>query len=246
MTAVLALPVVVFGEPEPPAAEVVPSPPMVLAVSYPITDQGVAAASEEALNSEQEEALSEEVEARATSTTTTSTTTTTVPTPASSDTTTAAAPPTKSSGSGSQASSPTSTQPKAAPPTTQAPAPPPPSGSYNSGMESDFHGRINSLRASNGKGGLSRNGSLDSYARSWAKWMGDNGKLAHSGIGSLVPPWSSAGENVGMGGSVSGIFGALAGSSSHLSNMLGDFTHVGIGVWVDSGGTIWTAHVFAR
>jgi uncharacterized protein YkwD len=113
-------------------------------------------------------------------------------------------------------------------------------------MESDFYGRINSLRNANGLGGLSANGSLASYARSWAKWMGDNGKLAHSNIGSLVPPWASAGENLGKGGSVSGIFGSMAGSSSHLSNMLGNFTNVGVGVWIDSGGTVWTAHIFAR
>jgi uncharacterized protein YkwD len=113
-------------------------------------------------------------------------------------------------------------------------------------MESDFYGRINSLRKSNGLGGLSANGSLASYARSWAKKMAERGSLSHSNIGSLVPPWSSVGENVGRGGSVSGIFAALAGSSSHLANMLGNFTHVGVGVWVDSNGTIWTVHVFAR
>lgn len=113
-------------------------------------------------------------------------------------------------------------------------------------MESDFYGRINSIRASNGLGGLSSNGALAGYARSWAKHMAERGSLGHSSIGSLVPPWSSVGENVGQGGSVGGIFGALAGSSGHLSNMLGNFTHVGVGVYVDSGGTIWTAHVFAR
>jgi uncharacterized protein YkwD len=112
-------------------------------------------------------------------------------------------------------------------------------------MESDFYSQINSVRASNGLPGLSANGSLASYARSWAKYMAEKGGLTHSNIGSLVPPWSSVGENVGKGGSVGGIFGALVGSSAHLSNMLGDFTHVGVGVWVDSGGTIWTAHVFA-
>jgi uncharacterized protein YkwD len=113
-------------------------------------------------------------------------------------------------------------------------------------MESDFYGRINSIRKSNGLSGLSANGSLASYARSWAKYMGDHDNLAHSNIGSLAPPWSSVAENVGKGGSVSGIFSALAGSSSHLSNMLGNFSHVGVGVWVDAGGTIWTVHVFAR
>ena len=85
-----------------------------------------------------------------------------------------------------------------------------------------------------------------SRARSWAERMAGNGDLSHSDLSSLLPPWSAAGENVGVGGSVKGIFGALADSSGHRANMLGDFTHFGIGVWVDSEGRIWTAHVFTR
>ena len=226
-----------FSEPEPLAAEVVPSPPVVLAVAFPIEDDGVTAPSEEALNNEKEDELSAQAEARSTSTTTTTTLA-----PSTTVAQAAAAAPSTSSGSGS---APATTAPPQTTPTTQPP-PPPPSGSFNSGMESDFYGRINSLRASKGLPGLSANGSLASHARSWAKYMADRGGLAHSNIGSLVPPWSSVGENVGQGGSVGGIFGALAGSSVHLSNMLGNFTHVGVGVYVDAGGTIWTAHVFAR
>lgn len=217
-----------FAEPEPLAAVVVPPPPVVMAAAFPIQDEGVTAASEEALNNEHEEELSAQAEARSTSSTTTLAPSTTVAQAA-------PAAPSKSA--------PPTTAPRKATPTTQ---PPPPSGSFNGGMEADFHGRINSLRKSNGLPALSASGSLASYARSWAKWMGDNGKLTHSNIGSLIPPWSSVGENIGKGGSVSGIFGALAGSSSHLANMLGNFTHVGVGVWVDADGTIWTAHVFAR
>jgi uncharacterized protein YkwD len=76
--------------------------------------------------------------------------------------------------------------------------------------------------------------------------MAGDGGLSHSNLGSLVPPWSAAGENVGMGGSVKAVFSALAGSSGHRANMLGDYTHFGVGVWVDSDGVIWTAHVFTR
>jgi uncharacterized protein YkwD len=28
--------------------------------------------------------------------------------------------------------------------------------------------------------------------------------------------------------------------------MLGDFTHLGVGVWVDASGAIWTTHIFTR
>jgi uncharacterized protein YkwD len=143
----------------------------------------------------------------------------------------------------------TSSSPRPTPTTTATTAPPPPpapSGEYRSDYESDFYGRINSLRNANGLGSLSRDGSLDSRARSWAKKMAEAGKLSHSNLSSLLPPWSAAGENVGKGGSVSSVFNALTASSGHYSVMTGDFTHVGLGVWVDANGTLWTVHVFTR
>lgn len=160
----------------------------------------------------------------------TTTTTTTLPTSSTTDTTS----------SPSSTSSPSTTAPPAtSPPTTAA-------GGYVSGAESEFASRINSFRGSNGLAPLSGSGSLDSYARSWAKQLAERGTLAHSDISSLLGEWTSVGENVGVGGSVSAIFDALASSPGHRENMLGDFTHVGIGVYQDSDGTLWTAHVFAR
>jgi uncharacterized protein YkwD len=128
-------------------------------------------------------------------------------------------------------------------------SPPPTSGTeahFDSGAESDFTGRINNLRSSNGLGPLSRSGSLDSEARSWARTLGERGALSHSGLGRLLPPWLAAAENVATGGDVSSVFGGLAGSGGHLGNMVGDYTHMGIGVWVDPTGRIWTVHIFAR
>lgn len=137
----------------------------------------------------------------------------------------------------------TTTVPKA--PTTTAPAP---AGAFNSSFEADFYNRINSLRSGNGLAPLSRSGQLDSYARAWAKHMGDTGVFAHSNYPTQLvnAGWSSAGESVGKGGSVNSIFDALKSSSGHRSIMLGAFTHVGVGAWVDSKGTIWTAHLFAQ
>lgn len=171
-----------------------------------------------------------------TSTIESSTTTTTVP----STTTSIASTTTSAATATTAAPSPTS------PPTTQAPTTTAPSGGFNSGAESDFASRINSYRSSNGLSALSRNGSLDSYARSWAQQMSESGGLSHSNIGSLLGKWSSVGENVGVGGSVGAVFGALVDSPAHSQNMLGDFTHFGIGVYQDADGTLWTCHVFAR
>lgn len=142
--------------------------------------------------------------------------------------------------------SPPGTQPptSVASTTTTAPPPPPTPAGPNAEFESQFASLINSYRSGNGLAGLTRDASLDSRARSWSEQMANNGGLSHSDVGSLLPPWSVAGENVGTGGSVSAIFDALAGSSGHKANMLGAYTHYGVGVWVDSAGVIWTTHVF--
>lgn len=176
------------------------------------------------------EALSAVALSEVASTTTTieSTTTTTSPPP---ETTTTGSTP-------GSTSPPTTAPPTTSPPTTSG-------GGYSSAAESDFASRINAYRSSNGKTNLSRDGSLDDFARASAKRMGEQGSLSHANIGSLLPPWSSAGENIGAGGAVGPIFDALAASSGHSATMLDSFTHYGVGVWVDGRGTLWTSHVFA-
>jgi uncharacterized protein YkwD len=135
-------------------------------------------------------------------------------------------------------------QPAEIQPKNAAPPQPEVSGGFNAGFESDFASAINSLRSSQGLAGLSRDGSLDAEARAWAKRMAELGDLSHSNIGRFIPPWSAAGENVGRGGSVSSLFDSFAASAGHRSNILGGYTHFGIGVWVDGSGGLWTAHVF--
>ncbi len=141
------------------------------------------------------------------------------------------------------------TKPKSGSPTTTAPPATTTtvaSGGYNSGYESSFVSKINSLRADNGLGSFARNGSLDAEARAWSKHMANQGSLSHSGIGRLIPPWSSVAENVGSGPSVSKVFNALVASSSHLQHMLGSYDNIGVGVWVDSHGVLWTTHLFSK
>jgi uncharacterized protein YkwD len=173
--------------------------------------------------------LTEDAAARSTTTTTTAPATPTMHAHASEN----------SSTSKTKTTATTSTTQPPSPPTTVTPE-------FRSDYEAEFHGRINSLRASNGLPALARNGSLNARARDWAKTMAESGGLKHSNIGSLVPPWTAAAENVGKGGSVSSIFSLLKGSGSHVSNMVGTYTDVGIGVWRDAGGTLWTVHVFTR
>jgi uncharacterized protein YkwD len=142
---------------------------------------------------------------------------------------------------------PTTTPPTTTPPATTAPpTTAAPSGNFNSAAEADFAGRINGLRASVGKPALAGNGELNNYARWWAKYMADHNSFAHSDIGTLLDPWTIVGENIGAGGNVAGIFGALVNSPGHYNNMVeARFTALGVGVYIDASGKLWTAHVFA-
>lgn len=152
---------------------------------------------------------------------------------ASEDTSTTTAPPAKST-----------TTTTTLPPVTTTAAPP--SGGFNSGHESSFASLINSHRTGNGLAALTRDSGLDAEARAWSQQMAANGGLSHSNLSRFLPPWSSVAENVAVGGSVSSIFGGLTASSGHNANMLGGYTHLGVGVWVDSAGSIWTTHVFTK
>lgn len=171
--------------------------------------------------------------------------------PVSTTTTTPPLTPTTIAAVTSTTAAPTPAKPKPGPtPTTTAPptattTAAPATGGFSAKAERDFYSKINGLRSSQGLPGLTRSGSLDGYARDWAKRMATTGVLSHSSLN--VPGlWSYVAENVGHGTSVSALFNSLSTSSGHRSNMLSaNFTHVGIGVWIDADGNLWTAHVFA-
>lgn len=239
--AIAAVAIVTSPEPRIALAVVPPAPP--IPDGPPSTASALAGAVEASVLTELEVSLTEEAASRSTSTTSSTTTTVaaeTTDTASETESAPAESPPSD------QPAATTTTTTAPTPTTTEAPPEPPPEGYFDAGAESDFAGRIAAIRSANGKAGLSRDGSLDAYARSWAKQMGESGSLAHSNTGALMPPWAAVAENVGQGGSVSQVFDLFVGSSGHLGNMIGDFTHMGIGVWRDPGGTIWTAHVFAR
>ena len=87
--------------------------------------------------------------------------------------------------------------------------------------------------------------SLKTYARDWTYHMSDTNTFAHSDIGSLLGSWSTVGENIAYGWSVTSMHNALVNSPGHYANLTSpNFTHIGVGVWVESGGKIWTTHVF--
>lgn len=225
---VAAMVLALSGEPVPASAEVVPAPPLPDETAL-TTGVVLAGAADASVLTDVEMALTEEAAVRSTTTTTTMATTTTSAPPASKETSTPE----------------TTAPPATSPPPTTPPAPTDPGGADTT-AESGFADRINALRSANGLGALSRDGPLDARARDWSLKMSGAGSLSHSNIGSLIPPWGAVAENVGVGGSVSAIFDLLVNSSGHLANMLGDYTHFGIGVWVDADGVVWTTQVFTR
>lgn len=154
-------------------------------------------------------------------------------------TTTTSAPVTTTTTTPVTTTAPPATTTSTAPVTTAA------TGSFSAPAESEFISKINALRSSVGVAGLAANAELNNYARWWAKQMADSGNFSHSDIASLLDPWSTVGENLGYGPSVTSVFNALVASSGHYNNMVDPrFTSVGVGAYVDSIGRIWTAHVF--
>ena len=86
---------------------------------------------------------------------------------------------------------------------------------------------------------------LNRVARDWAQAMSEAG-LGHSQLSPLLKRWNFVGENVGMGAAVGEIFAALVESTAHRANMEdARFTHMGVGVFVDDDGVLWTTHLFA-
>ena len=114
--------------------------------------------------------------------------------------------------------------------------------------EAQFLDLLNQTRGS--RGGLALNGGLSSQARGWSGHMADAGYLSHdpnlgAATSQVVPNWTRAGENVGLGTTVQGLHNAFYNSSGHRANMLGDYNQVGIGV-VQRGSQLWVTFRFAK
>jgi uncharacterized protein YkwD len=127
-------------------------------------------------------------------------------------------------------------------------APPAAAAPIDTGGAATLTAQTNSVRASVGLPALERDGSLDAAAIGWARELAASGRLRHSTITKSIigKPWTSAGENVGVGPSVGAVHDALVASAGHYANIAGaSFTRVGIGVATDASGQVWVVEVFA-
>ncbi|HET8739508.1 MAG TPA: CAP domain-containing protein [Acidimicrobiia bacterium] len=123
------------------------------------------------------------------------------------------------------------------------------SAAADSGAEQGFLSAINSSRSSAGLGPLKMDGGLQGHARKHTADMIAAGEIFHSSSGELQAAagggWSKLGENVGRGGTVSSLHQAFMNSSGHRANILGDYTHVGIGA-ESSSGVLYVTVVFMK
>ena len=118
----------------------------------------------------------------------------------------------------------------------------------DSTTESEFVSDTNSARSSHGLPRYAVASDLTALARRWAAHMAAHRQLEHNpSFPSEVCCWTSVGENVGEGRSVSSIQSAFMASSEHRSNILSSsFTQVGIGTARGSDGKLYVDELFRR
>ena len=113
-------------------------------------------------------------------------------------------------------------------------------------MESQFVADMNAARQANGLRPYVVASDLTSVAREHSAQMASRQELYHNpNLTTQVQNWQAVGENVGEGPTVDDIHQAFMHSPEHRANILDhDFTQVGVGVSVDSNGTIWVTEDF--
>jgi len=128
----------------------------------------------------------------------------------------------------------------------------------------NIHAQVNSYRQSKGKPALPRHAGLDRMAQQHSEFMrrnrgkfgGASGSLTHYGFeeralnAQRTMSMSNVAENVATctgsyGSAANTLFGAWKGSSSHDKNIRGQWNATGIGVVVDSDGTVFATQLFA-
>lgn len=124
------------------------------------------------------------------------------------------------------------------------------------GLEAEIHRQINAERAAAGLSGLTRNATIDAYARSWSQTMARENSLRHgANFASNFPAgWRAAGENVAMGSARSTneqmantFVTGWMNSAGHRANILnGRFNTTGIGAGRASNGSWYATQNFAQ
>jgi uncharacterized protein YkwD len=112
-----------------------------------------------------------------------------------------------------------------------------------------FEYAIDIERGRVGLGPLIVDSAVSQQAQEWSGGMALFNTLAEdrsyvTEMSAAAPSMSRYGENVGVGPSAASVEVAFMASPPHRANMLGNYTHVGVGVFVAGNGTVWVTERF--
>jgi uncharacterized protein YkwD len=121
------------------------------------------------------------------------------------------------------------------------------SGCFGSPDQESSFALMNNDRVAHGEAGLLPHGALLEKAQAWAEHLAAIYGLQHSSLPSGVSTcWSTLGENVGYGSSISAVENAFMASSPHRANLLnGAFAYAGTGV-AYRGSRVFVVQVFMQ
>ena len=113
----------------------------------------------------------------------------------------------------------------------------------------DFEWAIDVERAQVGLGPLVVDPVVSQQALEWSGGMAlfntlVEDRLYVAEMSSAVPAMSRYGENVGVGPTAASVEAAFMASPPHRANMLGNYTHMGVGVFVAGNGMVWVTERF--
>jgi uncharacterized protein YkwD len=107
---------------------------------------------------------------------------------------------------------------------------------------------VNAARKNAGKPALTASRSMHAVANAWSEKQAAAGRMSHNpDYARQIPAgWTSAAENVAYGYAPSKVTRAWLDSPGHRANILGSFTHVGVGVDCSKAGKPYYTQVFGK
>ncbi len=116
-------------------------------------------------------------------------------------------------------------------------------------LEAYVLGEINNVRANAGLGPLGLDPAISLVSRDWSQQMATGGFFEHrpgDQLNVMLPAgWRQWGENIASAPDIFYAQSSLEASPGHYANMVGPYTHVGIGVYTN-GTQVWVTQNFAR
>lgn len=106
----------------------------------------------------------------------------------------------------------------------------------------------NAARTRNGLPALKELAGLHNTAQGWAVEMARSGDFRHNPSYTSTYPsgWRRAGENIAAGYGTGDVVNAWMNSDGHRANILGDYTHIGVGVAWDASGYPYYVQNFGK